>query len=324
MIFRTEVHITPSENKISHRTPLLLLGSCFTDNIGSKLRELCFPVFINPCGIVYNPVSVKRSLDILIDGPEFSESDLGNFNDLWYSFDHHTSFSHPEKNICLEKINQHIREGREQVKKASYILVTYGTSRIYTHKKLKRAVSNCHKIPASEFEQHMLNTDEIVNISMDMVKKVTSLNPDIKFIFTVSPVRHWKDGAVGNQLSKAALIIAIHHLIEHIPSIASYFPAYELMLDDLRDYRFYADDLLHPGSSATQYIWEKFAGCYFTDETLSLVKELTALNNALNHRPFNKNKPSWKTFLWNNKEKTETLSKKFPFLDLTKYFEYFT
>ncbi len=324
MNFRTEIHINPSANRISHQTPMVLIGSCFTEYIGCKLRDLCFPVFLNPCGIVYNPISVSRSLEIMIAGKEFTGEDLAFFNDLWFSFDHHTSFSHPERDSCLEKINRNILEGSQYLRKAKFLLISFGTSRVYIHKKLEKVVSNCHKIPSAEFEQRMLSVDEIIELTRETMKKIVTLNPELKFIFTLSPVRHWKDGATGNQLSKATLLLAIDKLVKEYPDITEYFPAYELMLDDLRDYRYYADDLLHPGTQAVQYIWEKFSDTCFDEKTMTINNELNSLNNAMKHRPFNKNTPAMKKFLDHHKLMAENLCKKYPFIDFQKYIEYFS
>lgn len=323
MNFRTEIEVKPSKIRISHRSPMMLIGSCFTEYIGSNLSDLSFPVKINPSGIVYNPFSVFRTLEILVNGKEYTGSDLGYFNELWFSFDHHTSFSHPDQAQCLNKINNSIRDAMNFLKTTELLLITFGTSRIYKHKKSDRIVSNCHKIPASEFERLIMSTDEIVTLTKNMVSILSDFNPGLKFIFTISPVRHWKDGAVGNQINKAALILAVHKIIELFKDKAEYFPAYEFMLDDLRDYRFYADDLLHPGTQAVEYIWTKFSKTYFDDLTLQINKDLNSLNNALNHRPVLKETKAWKAFLADGKRKVETLAEKYPFLELEKYKKYF-
>jgi len=324
MNFRTEINLMPSGNRISHKTPMMLTGSCFTEYIGNKLNELSFPVFINPCGIVYNPLSVLRSLEILIENKKYTPEDLDYYNELWFSFDHHTSFSHPVQNTCLDKINSGISEGAGKLRKAEYLLITYGTSRIYIHKKRGRVVSNCHKIPSATFRQRILDVDEIFESTKNTMDKIRDINPGLKFIFTISPVRHWKDGAIGNQVSKATLILAVQKLVDHFSPIAEYFPAYELMMDDLRDYRYYGDDLLHPGTQAVQYIWEKFTGVYFDEETIKINHELTSLNNAMNHRPFNKNTQAMKKFLELHKTKVENLEKKYPFMRLINYREHFS
>lgn len=323
MNFRTEIIVKPSVFRISHNTPLMLAGSCFTEYIGKKLQTLSFPLNINPCGIVFNPYSVFKSFEILIENKEFTESDLNYYNELWFSFDHHSSFSHPEKNECLRKINSNIKEGYEYLKKAEFIVITLGTSRVYKHKKLDRIISNCHKIPDTEFDQHLMTTSETVQILQKLIDSISGINQSIKYIFTISPVRHWKDGAVGNQISKAALILAVHKVIDQNPGRTEYFPAYELMLDDLRDYRFYADDLLHPDKMAVEYIWQKFSETYFDDITMHINKDLTSLSNALNHKPFIKETNAWKKFIAINKQKAEILAEKHPYLNLDVYMKYF-
>ena len=322
--FRTEIQLPASSFRISHNTPLLFTGSCFTENIGIRLEELLFPVLINPCGIVYNPSSVKRSLELLAGEKIFTEADIDLYNELYFSFDHDTSFSHTEKMSCIKNINSAIEKGSVHLKKASYLLITFGTAWVYFHKGIKRMVANCHKIPAAEFERKLLSVQEIVSDYLSLIESLTKLNPQLKFIFTVSPVRHWKDGAVGNQISKSVLILAIHKLIELLAGKAQYFPAYELLLDDLRDYRFYEEDLLHPAKNAVDYIWDKFSGVYFDKITEEIIKEISLLIAASRHKPFNEGTSAWKAFLENNLKKTETLSKKYPFLDLSIYYSRFS
>jgi hypothetical protein len=322
--FRTEIHTPPSELIISHQTPLLFIGSCFTENIGRKLEELAFPVLINPTGIVYNPLSVKKSLEILAEGKEFTGKDLVMRNDQYFSYDHDTSFSHPEMNTCLERINSAIQRGRNHLEKASVILLTFGTAWVYYLKDQKIAVSNCHKIPSAEFVRKLLSVEEMVTEFTLLIHKLIQINPAVKFIFTISPVRHWKDGAVGNQISKSSLVLAVHRIIEKFPDVAEYFPAFEIMLDDLRDYRFYGDDLLHPSAMAVDYLWEKFAGVYFKGETPGINKEIASLSAAANHRPFNIHTPAWNQFVSTNLKKIVHLKEKHPFLDLSFYEEYFS
>ena len=322
--FRTEINTESSAFRINHNTQLLMMGSCFTDNIGIKLNNLRFPVLINPSGILYNPLSIKQSLLILAEGKEFTQNDIEKYNELYFSFDHDTSFSHTDMHVCLDKINTGIRNGNEQLKKASFIFLTFGSSRIYIHKAQQRIVANCHKIPEKEFERRLLEVDEITGEFGALIKIIHKINPSAKFIFSISPVRHWRDGAVGNQISKAVLVLAIHKLMELFPAHTGYFPAYELMLDDLRDYRFYADDLLHPRNNAISYIWEKFSSMYFNQITTEINSEINDLLTARNHKPFNTETTAWKSFLATHLTKTKSLAKRYHFLNLSDLENYFS
>ena len=208
--FRTKIEPERSNNKISYHTPVLFMGSCFTENIGNKMVDFKFPVLVNPFGVLYNPVSVRQSLEIILDQRNFEESDLSFFNNLWFSFYHDTEFSNPDKQECLKKINRKLNQARAHLKAAKYLIVTFGTAWVYEYLKTKKIVSNCHKIPAKEFERFKLGVEDIFVQWAKVLNRMEDYNPDLKIIFTVSPVRHWKDGAVQNQLSKSTLILAIH------------------------------------------------------------------------------------------------------------------
>ena len=312
--FRTILYPTPSQNKISYQTPVLFLGSCFTENIGNKMLDLKFPALVNPFGVMYNPVSVQSGLEILIEQSEFKESDLGLFNDQWFSFYHDTEFSDVDQTICLGKINKSIELASRQLRNADYLLITFGTSWVYKYLKSGNIVSNCHKIPAKEFERIKLDTEDIFVEWANLINRLHELNKNLKIIFTVSPVRHWKDGPVQNQLSKSTLILAIHQLKERFKSI-EYFPAYEILMDDLRDYRFYADDMLHPSKVAIDYIWDQFVQTYLEKKTVDITKEVERILLAKTHRPLNQNTPSHKKFIESQIKLIEELEKKYTFLD---------
>ena len=320
--FRTNIQPEVSKNKITYQTPILFLGSCFTENIGYKMQELKFPVLINPFGVLYNPVSVRQSLEILLDKRDFEEKDIGFFNEQWYSFYHDTEFSKPDKQECLKNINTKLNQAREHFKKINYLIITFGTAWIYEYIKTGTIVSNCHKIPAKEFERYKLGVEDIFVQWAKLLNRIEDFNPNLKVIFTVSPVRHWKDGAVQNQLSKSTLILAIHQIMK-IFEIVEYFPAYEIMMDDLRDYRFYADDMLHPSNMAIDYIWEQFANTFFEKDTTEIIKEVGKIIQAKNHRPLNPGADSHKKFKKNQLEKIDKLSKKYPFIDLRNELAFF-
>lgn len=311
--FRTKIQPQPSRNKISYHTPVLFLGSCFTENIGNKMQDLKFPVLVNPFGVLYNPVSVLQSLEIILDKRDFAESDLGFFNEQWFSFYHDTEFSNTDKKECLVHINTKLNQARDHFKNANYLVVTFGTAWVYEYIQSGKIVSNCHKIPAKEFTRFKLGVEDIFVQWAKLLNRIEDYNPDLKVIFTVSPVRHWKDGAVQNQLSKSTLILAIHQLIKIFDHI-EYFPSYELMIDDLRDYRFYTDDMLHPSKVAIDYIWEQFSATYFETETKSIIQQVDKIIRAQNHRPLNPKTDQHKKFLEKLKNQQEALVKIYPFL----------
>ncbi len=294
--FRTKVDVKQFPFSIGYNTPTLMLGSCFTNNIGELLVERKFPVIVNPFGVVYNPTSVALVLNRIINGSAYTEDDLINHNGLWLSLHHHSSFSDASKELCLKKINGELAKAHQFMAKSQRIILTLGTARIYNYKKTRLPVANCHKIPANEFTRHLLSVDEIVNEWNQLIEKILQKQPDQKIVFTVSPVRHWKDGAHGNQISKATLLLAIEQLAANFKESVFYFPSYEIMMDDLRDYRFYADDMLHPSPLAIEYIWEKFYDAFVTTNDQKLIKEVESIIRACQHRPFNANTSQHKEF----------------------------
>lgn len=325
--FRTVVNIKNYDfrDKINYETSTMLIGSCFTENIGNIMCQQRFPVNINPFGILYNPISVKNSLEMLINKKKFSQSDIAFFNKQWFSFSHHSRFSNPDPIACLDKINIQIKKSSEFLKKANFLVLTFGTARVYELKLSGKVVSNCHKIPAEQFKHYLLEDDEIVEQYKILIKKLLSFNPNLKFIFTVSPIRHWKDGAFENQLSKATLLLAIHKLQkEFYPLIRlNYFPSYEIILDDLRDYRFFEEDMLHPNKTAIKYVWEKFSDTLMDTETKRITAEIEKIERAKNHRPFNTESESHQLFLKNTANKVVELHKKYPFLELKEDYDFF-
>ncbi len=322
--FRTEIIPAPSTFRISHETKMLLTGSCFAVNLGSAMKELLFPVRINPFGVVYNPLSILNTLGILLDEVKYSKDDLEYYNELWFSFDHHSSFSHTDAEECLRQINQELEISSPHLKESHFLLITFGTAWIYKLKKAGKIVSNCHKVPASEFDRILLEPDDIILAWMHFLDELFSIYPEMKVIFTVSPVRHWKDGAHGNQLSKSVLLLAIEKLCNIFPGKTEYFPAYEILLDDLRDYRFFDNDLLHPNSQAIEYIQSKFSQIYFDTKTIELNLEIAKLVKAKSHRVFNENTASFQKFKSSQKSVVKKLSAKYPFLDLSDFMKHFS
>lgn len=305
--FRTKVDVQPFPFSLGYNTPMFFCGSCFTENIGSMMHERKLPIVINPFGVVYNPISVKMVIERILSSKPFDELELNFRNDLWYSYLHHTSFSSPDKKKCLELINAEQAKAFDFIKKVQCLLVTFGTARVYYLKQSGEPVANCHKIPAKEFESRLLNVDEIVKEWSALINKLLKSNPDLKIIFTISPVRHWKDGAVDNQQSKSILNVAVHELINVYPKNAFYFPAYEILMDDLRDYRYYADDMLHPSRVAIDYIWEKFKGAIIDVNSQKLVTDIEKVITAVKHRPFNPKNKEYKAFVNNTLKQIERI-----------------
>ena len=311
--FRTIVNVEKQSIKINHNTPILMIGSCFSENIGEKLLKLKFHIDLNPFGIIYNPASIASCLKILIENKRFEERDLFFYEGLWHSFMHHSAFSSSNSEEALNKINNRISYSSEMLKKANYLILTFGTSWIYYHKPKQMIVANCHKIPSQEFERKLLNINEIVDLYIELTKLIRAINPQIKIIYTVSPVRHLKDTAHGNQISKAILLLAIEELCKQ--NIGFYFPAYEILLDELRDYRFYDTDMTHPSSVAIDYIFEKFEEAFFTEETKKINNQITNILKAAQHNFFNPETPQSIEHKRKTIEKIEELEQKYPFLN---------
>lgn len=283
MELRTTFSIPPSQKKITYDEPVIFIGSCFATLMGQRFEAGHLPVLINPSGTVYNPVSVTNTLDMITGKTTCTEKDLFNNNGTWLSFNHYTNFSSDDPEELLKTINDRSERAHVILSEAGFLFITFGTARIYRLNETGKIVSNCHKLPAKYFTRDLLGVNDIVDIWNLQLDKLKSLFPELKVVFTISPVRHWKDGAHGNQVSKSVLFLAVEELLKH-PSKPDYFPAYELVMDDLRDYRFYDEDMLHPSSSAAEYIWNVFSDCYFNDETRDLYKEILKITKAVNHR----------------------------------------
>ncbi|MBI9036232.1 MAG: GSCFA domain-containing protein [Bacteroidales bacterium] len=322
VVMRTEVIPVQSNWDFGYRKSMMLIGSCFTENIGMKLADVKYPIDVNPFGIIYNPLSVANSLEMLIDKRMFSENDLFYHNELYNSYAHHGRFSDLTPEKTLEGINTQIEASSEFIRKASFLTITFGTAWIYELRKDNRVVSNCHKVPSAEFNRRLLNVDEIVARYQQLFDSIRKINPDIRFILTVSPVRHVKDSIHGNQISKSILLLAINQL--EIMSDVSYFPSYEIMLDDLRDYRFYDADLLHPNQQAIDYIWEKFMETYFDDELKELSIQIHKLVKARNHRPFHESTQQYQKFLSSHLRKVNHLLKMHPEINLKEEISFFS
>ena len=322
MEFRTTVSVEPFKEKISYNSKIMFIGSCFATNIGGRMNDLLFPTLINPFGVLYNPFSISQSINNLLANHLFTEEQLFNHSGLWGSFYHHSSFSSPSKETCLSNINHSLTKGRSFIIEADFLVITLGTTWTYQYRKTRNVVANCHKFPAKDFDRIPMTEDEVMQMLGVAIIKLREKNPTLKVILTVSPIRHWKDGAVNNMVSKATLIMAAQKMSLSLHD-CYYFPAFEIMMDDLRDYRFYAEDMIHPSSVAVDYIFEKFVGAAVDPEAVKLIPEIEKLIKAANHKPFNPNTPEHLQFKKTQLDKTIDLQKRFPQLDLSSLLESF-
>lgn len=322
MEFRTTFNIEPSKSKITYNDPALFIGSCFASSIGKQMEIGHMPVMINPAGAVYNPVSVYNNIDLIINNKVFGSDDLYNNNGTYLSFFHNTEFSSLDPEKVLNSINGKSKEAQTFIKSAKFLFITFGTARVYRLKESGVIVSNCHKIPSDFFIRDLLTVDEIVSLWSDLLDKLSTLYPELKVVFTISPVRHWKDGAHGNQISKSVLFLAVEELLKHHFS-PGYFPAYELVMDDLRDYRFYDDDMLHPSSEAVKYIWNEFTASYFDNKTYEIWKEVVRIASAAEHHLLTDSLSGIATFAEKMLENIETVHGKVPSIDLNREKDYF-
>jgi hypothetical protein len=312
-MFQTRIEIPVSNFKITYEDGIMGLGSCFAENMGNKMKRVYFKTEINPFGVLYNPVSIRNSIKLILNNNLFTENDIFEYKHLWQSFSHSSLFTDISKEGCLNKINSGLNSSFEFLKQTHVLLVTFGTAWIFEERKSGRVVSNCHKLPANEFLRRRLTVDEIVNCFTEIIIKLQHISPDLNIIFSVSPIRHWKDGAHENNISKGILLLAIDELQKQFEKV-HYFPAYEILMDELRDYRFYASDMLHPSEVAVDYIWNCFSDTYFTKQTLELKKRLEQLVADFDHRPIHPDSIEYKNFLFKAEERKEELKKEFPFL----------
>lgn len=269
--------------EINHSHKVFMAGSCFADNIGALLSQNKFEILSNPNGIQFNPSSISNGINSCIYAEDINEDFILNRDDIFFSYLHHSSVHTTGKSDLLKKINNENKKASQFLKTADFLFIALGSAYVYRHLNLDVIVSNCHKQPGSTFEKSLLKIDAIVNDYSILINSLQAFNPALRVIFTVSPVKYLKDGIIENNLSKSTLLLSIHELTQRFKN-CHYFPAYELVTDDLRDYRFYKEDLAHPNEQAIKYVWEKFSDCYFSKETLALNQQIQKLNLALNHR----------------------------------------
>ncbi|MGD9898136.1 MAG: GSCFA domain-containing protein [Calditrichaceae bacterium] len=322
MQFRTEINPDKSPVSMEHDHRILSMGSCFASNIAQYLKRYRFRIFDNPFGVLYNPVSIHSAVKLLNENKQFKQSDLIFHDDEWHSFFHHSDFSHHVAETCIEKLNRELSSAAEFLKTTDWLILTYGTSYVYRHKQTGIIVSNCHKIPSSEFDHFRLSADQVYDYLQQTLRMLNRINPGIKVIITVSPVRHLKDGPVENQLSKSTLLLAEDKIV-NANANCFYFPSYEIMMDDLRDYRFYDSDLIHPNSAATDYIWDKFCEVWLSPKTKTAVTKLEKLASARAHRVRNPESPVHQKFLDKQIQFIGALKNEYTYLDLDEDLQYF-
>lgn len=314
MKFRIELPLSKAAFDINYQTPTLGIGSCFVENIGEKMTERRFKYHQNPFGIVYNPVSMAAQLDILLGEKRFVESDLVALNGLFYSWLHHGFYAESTVESTLKKINSALDDARFFLKMTNRLFLTFGSATVFQLKSSGEIVANCHKAPPQYFDRKRLSTAEIVDIFTPIIEKISTQLIDLQIIVTVSPIRHLRDGLIENNLSKANLLLAADALAQKFPNV-TYFPAYELIMDDLRDYRFFKRDMMHPTAQAIDYVWQFFNDTFFSEDTKNVVQEVEKINAMQAHRPINASDTEGSLkFQKTLALKIQELEKRFPFL----------
>lgn len=311
MEFRTQIPIPKSNNPIDYDSKIVSLGSCFAVNIGQRFDHFKFRNITNPFGILFHPLALEKFISYTLNNKEFKDADIFEHNNLWHCFDAHSDLSHPDKEVLLSNLTSACQSANAQLKEASHLIITLGTAWVYRNIENNNFVANCHKVPQKQFTKELLSVDAIKSSIESIITMVTRANPAITIIFTVSPVRHIKDGYTENQWSKANLISGLHQALnsaDHKQN-SSYFPSYEIMMDELRDYRFYAEDMIHPSAIAVDYIWERFTEAYTTSETNETMKLADTIQKGLAHRPFNPETSQHQEFLRKLSEKIIALQK---------------
>jgi hypothetical protein len=320
--FRTTFKIPESTVKLDYQSNILLMGSCFTENIGKRLSTYKFRTLSNPSGIIFNPVSIANSLKRIIRAEEYKKAELIHYYDQWLSLEHHGSFSHEDANEALQHINESLKQAHTFLKDARLLILTFGTAWVYRYKETDDIVANCHKLPASVFDKQLLSVADITEKYSQLLTLLKDFYPGLEICFTLSPVRHWRDGAVENQRSKSTLHIAIQQLVEDHAN-CHYFPAYELQMDDLRDYRFYEADMIHPNAQAVEYIWDHFRQTWMAPQLFPFVDKLEKLSTAMHHRPHQADSEAYRKFAAQQLEIIQSLQKEQPGLGFGEEMGYF-
>ncbi|GIV30532.1 MAG: hypothetical protein KatS3mg028_1598 [Bacteroidia bacterium] len=323
MKYHLDITVPEYPFEIEHHHNIFLIGSCFAENLAKWLKERHFNVFFNPNGVLFNPSSIYLTLQNIIDNPEnFEENVLFYDNAHWKSFLHQTHFYDKDKNKLIDTIIQAQRAAQKFLKSSHFIFITFGSAYVYEHVQLKTVVANCHKLPSSTFEKKLLSVQQIVENYEVLLRKIKHINPDVKIILSVSPVKYLAYGTINNNISKATLILAVHELCNKHPNIF-YFPAYELITDDLRDYRFYKEDMAHPNEAAIKYVMKKFSVAMISSTSQTVVTEIEKIMTAMQHQVTHRNSSATQAFAHQMLQRCEMLETQYPHLKLDTEKEYF-
>lgn len=316
MQFSTPIPIKISDSPIDYNSKIVSLGSCFAVNIGEKFDYFKFQNSVNPFGILFHSWALEKIISKAILKDEFCEEDIFFHNERWHSFDVHSDLSASDKSVLLKTLNANLEKLQSNLVESTHVIITLGTSWIYKRIETDSIVANCHKVSQNQFKKELLSVEDIKSSLEKIIERISSVNKKTKIIFTISPVRHIKDGFVENQWSKANLISALHQTLqsEHCNLNTSYFPSYEIMMDELRDYRFYAEDMIHPNKTAIDYIWKRFSESWISEETFSTLQEIESIQKGLKHRPFNVESELHLIFLAKIQQRISVLQRQFPFM----------
>ena len=314
MEFFTQIKIEPFSQRISHLQQILSIGSCFAENIAQRLRDAKFRITSSPTGILFNPESIADCIDAFSENRVITNEALQQAGDVWYNFDFHSSFSATDRTAAVKAMQKAINQGNEAIKGSEIVIITFGSAWVYCLKESGKVVANCHKQPQALFQRELLSVQEIVSRWSQLLEGVLR---NKQVIFTVSPIRHLSDGLEQNSLSKSILRVAIAELVEKFDN-ARYFPSFEIMNDVLRDYRFYAEDMLHPSSVAIEYIWQRFREVAFSQPTLELIDRIAKISQAASHRPFNSTSVAYQDFCRKQLSEIEKINDLQPTIDFSE------
>lgn len=324
MEFRTTVKTGENRAWLHHSDSVVLLGSCFSDNIGTKMRGAFINASINPMGTLYNPMSIAGAVNRLINNSPVAGMQLFMQGGVWNSYDFHSRHSMPDKQAAIDHMNRCIEQGHDALRQCQLLTITLGTALVYRLRSTGEVVANCHKVPQHEFERKMATVSEMTRELDSMLTRLHEFNPDLHVIFTVSPIRHIADGLDTNSLSKAALRVAIHEVVARHSDYCDYFPAFEIMLDDLRDYRFYTSDMVHPSDVAIEYIWQAFQATYLDDRSAIAVARCERIHKRLQHRPMSTARETVDRFNADTAAVVRNLIKEYPYLSNNPELKHFT
>lgn len=314
MQFRTQIPIPKSNSPIDYASRIVSLGSCFAVNMAEQFGYYKFRNVANPFGILFHPLAIEKLIDFAVAEKQFTSEDIFFHNERWHSFDAHSDLSCNDASELLMNMNAKVKSLQEEIEQSTHVIITFGTAWVYRNKESDTIVANCHKVPQKQFDKELLSVAVIIRSLENIIESIASVNKNAKIIFTVSPVRHIKDGFVENQISKSHLITAIHQIVKSESSNLSYFPSYEIMMDELRDYRFYAEDMIHPNQVAIDYIWERVAATWIADSAYKTMEEVNVIQKGMAHRPFNPESESHLKFESQLTEKKAKLVSQYPFM----------